>query len=193
MKERETEAMYITLHFGQHQIRGLVDTGAQITVLSKALMNKLAASVVKHEMPSAVEYMIPANGVREALDGVYTLNCRLHGHVVSFTACVCESLSEELILGLDFLAQVNATIQVQRSQVETFAPVELHIAQRHTIPPLRAAILPIKCPGIKEKTAMLIEIDLSMHSELTADDQVIYVEHGKGQIVVGNKAGSTQT
>ena len=27
MKERETEPMYITLHFGQHQIRGLVDTG----------------------------------------------------------------------------------------------------------------------------------------------------------------------
>ena len=150
MKERETEAMYITLHFGQHQIRGLVDTGARITVLSKA----------KHETPSAVEYMIPANGVQEALDGVYTLNCRLHGHVVSFMARVCESLSEELILGLDFLAQVNATIQVQRSQVETFAPVELHIAQKHTILPLRAAILPIKCPGIKEKTAMLIEIDL---------------------------------
>ena len=59
MKESETEAMYITLHFGQHQIRGLVDTGARITVLSKALMNKLAASVVKHETPSAVEYMIP--------------------------------------------------------------------------------------------------------------------------------------
>ncbi|KAJ8949406.1 hypothetical protein NQ318_007505 [Aromia moschata] len=88
---------------GPHRIWALIDTGASRSFLN----NKYLASP---EEDADGGQVLLANGSYAATGGPYRLGLNICGYMTEANVCTMEGLSEDLILGQEWLAAQNATI-----------------------------------------------------------------------------------
>jgi len=92
-------------------IRTLLDTGAHSSCLSLSLVRALRLQ--KDVMPAICnKNLFTADGQPMKVCGTILLSINIKGLIVPFTFHVLERLTHHLILGIDFLSQTKADIDM---------------------------------------------------------------------------------
>ncbi len=94
----------------------LIDTGTSVSIISERIVNKWSkkeqCSIASTDMEVNV-----ANDMSLAVSGEVTVNLKLGGHLVSHKFTVTD-ISNEVLLGLDFLQSENCSIDITSNSLQ---------------------------------------------------------------------------
>ena len=113
MKGRFTTDNLISLQINSNKILALIDTGASISVISQQFAERLKLSV--KAAPQA--YLIDAGNQVLQTCGIAEISVNLNGLIIPFTFTVIPTLCNEVILGVDFLTETQAIIDMPAKAV----------------------------------------------------------------------------
>lgn len=94
---------------GQHTYYGVIDTGADISLISKSFVNKIPSKYITCRNSTRTG-LIGVTGAEMSTLGTVTIKFRIGQQNLSFTFGVVKQLSKHLIFGLNFLEQTKARI-----------------------------------------------------------------------------------
>jgi len=100
---------YITVKLGRRNVKALIDTGAHNSCVSKQLVNLL--NLQNRIVPSR-RRLFSASGRPMLVVGILQLTLDIHNLMIPVTFCVVNYLMHDMILGMDFLSQTNAKIDI---------------------------------------------------------------------------------
>ena len=109
------EGNYVHIDFGKQTSKALIDTGAQISCMSEHIYRK---SFKNYEIrPSSLANIVGVCGEVHRILGLVTVPFRLDGIVLEHTFHLFEKLHQPVILGMDFLRQHKAKIDLEECTV----------------------------------------------------------------------------
>ena len=109
------EGNYVHIDFGKQTSKALIDTGAQISCMSEHIYRK---SFKNYEVrPSSLTNIVGVCGEVHRILGLITVPFRLDGIVLEHTFHLFEKLHQPVILGMDFLRQHKARIDLEECTV----------------------------------------------------------------------------
>ena len=109
------EGNYVHIDFGKQTSKALIDTGAQISCMSEHIYRK---SFKNYEIrPSSLTNIVGVCGEVHRILGLVTVPFRLDGVVLEHTFHLFEKLHQPVILGMDFLRQHKAKIDLEECTV----------------------------------------------------------------------------
>lgn len=109
-------AVYVLGQVGGQQVEMLVDTGSAVTLVHQRLMNKVHEKVELHKVSGPV---VSANGQPLDIRGTCDMHIRLQGVDVIHPVLVAGDVTQDCLLGMDFLDKHECKIN--------FADKTLHI------------------------------------------------------------------
>jgi transposase InsO family protein len=107
------------LSIGGIKTRALVDSGATISAMAATLFRSIPASEILSKEYSPGLRITAASNQKMSLVGVYTV--RMSNEKLGtfqWPLAVMESMASDVILGVDFLSEFEATIQVKKKEVK---------------------------------------------------------------------------
>ena len=109
------EGNYVHIDFGKQTSKALIDTGAQISCMSEHIYRN---SFKNYEVrPSSLTNIVGVCGEVHRILGLITVPFRLDGIVLEHTFHLFEKLHQPVILGMDFLRQHKARIDLEECTV----------------------------------------------------------------------------
>ena len=109
------EGNYVHIDFGKQTSKALIDTGAQISCMSEHIYRK---SFKNYEIRlSSLANIVGVCGEVHRILGLVTVPFRLDGVVLEHTFHLFEKLHQSVILGMDFLRQHKAKIDLEECTV----------------------------------------------------------------------------
>ena len=109
------EGNYVHIDFGKQTSKALIDTGAQISCMSEHIYRK---SFKNYEIrPSSLANIVGVCGEVHRILGLITVPFRLDGIVIEHSFYLFEKLHQPVILGMDFLRQHKAKIDLEECTV----------------------------------------------------------------------------
>jgi hypothetical protein len=112
---RPTEKLMI----GGIRTRALVDLGATFSAMAATLFRRIPASEIISREYSPRLRVTAASNQKMSLVGVYTIRMSSEKlGIIQWPMAIMESMASAVILGVDFLSQFEAMIQVKRQEVQ---------------------------------------------------------------------------
>ena len=109
---QKSSSTYIKLKINKHEIKTIVDSGAEVTLISKALAKKLKLRFTK--MNDNVQYIAANNEV--LLHSCFTILEILIGQWRTMQkAIVVDNLNADILLGTDWLTQYGVVINYAKA------------------------------------------------------------------------------
>ena len=105
----------IQVNIGKQSCSGLIDSGATISCVSEHIYRRSFKNV--EIMPSSLAHIVGVCGEVHKVLGQVTLPFRIDGVVLEHTFQLFEKLHQPLILGMDFLKQNKAKIDLEQGTV----------------------------------------------------------------------------
>ena len=104
------------------EVQALLDTGACRSVISKSFANYVWARV-KPLKPNGLSVLATADGHMVRVLGTTKLDVDLSSDIMKYEFYVLEKLSQNVILGLDFLEANSATMDCKNKTISFFNTV----------------------------------------------------------------------
>ena len=149
--------------------RALVDTGAQFTVISQRLYERIKsgrAKPMKHK-PCQSE-LRAANNTTVEVVGTAEVDIRIGGLVIPFEVKIVTNLAENVLIGLDLLQATDARIDLPSRTLNLYdglAVASMHAIGDFTatairtlsVPPLSEAVFPVRAKGLPRRGDFILE------------------------------------
>ena len=145
----------IPIYINQVPARALVDSGADISILNGRLYDKISKGVTKRANLFRKK-IFTANAAPLNIETAVETEVKINGLQIPFTVSVIRNLNYDVILGLDFLNQTKAIIDVSRNCLTLYdglltvpmtvcgdQPSAVTIAAV-TVPALAEAVFPVR-------------------------------------------------
>jgi len=152
--------------------QGLVDTGAYVSCVSRTFVHKLGLS--QQITTSGRKVLSTADGKHLQIIGEIALSLKFRDLIIPSTFTVLQTLTMNLILGLDFLKHTGSKIDLSGGMISLYddlviqkliRPSEI-LARNYqslTIPPKSEALVTISVPYLHDKL-LLIKPAASLHN-----------------------------
>ena len=149
--------------------RALVDTGAKYTVISQQLYERIKSGRAKPVKYRQFDLDLnAANNTAVKIIGSAEVKFRIAGLVIPFEVKIVQRLSQDVILGMDFLHATGAHINLRSKTLEMYDGLAVasmisigdYTAQAIrtvSIPPLSEAVFPIKAKGLPRQGNFVLE------------------------------------
>ncbi|CAI5449424.1 unnamed protein product [Caenorhabditis angaria] len=111
----KTSFIFIEVEINQEKLKALVDTGAQLSIISKNFAEKCR---IFDQLDT--RFAVQASGIggnRAALGKILFVECLVSGNSMRSILTVVEELDFELIIGIDFLKAYNAMIDLKNQKI----------------------------------------------------------------------------
>ena len=153
--------------------QGLVDTGAYVSCVSRTFVQKLGLSQQITALGQKV--LSTADGKPLHIIGEIELSLKFRDLIIPFTFTVLQTLTMNLILGLDFLKHTGSKIDLSGGMISLYddlviqkliRPSEI-LARNYqslTIPPKSEALVTISVPSYLHDKLLLIKPAASLHN-----------------------------
>ena len=172
-------------------ISAVLDTGAEFSVISKHLFDRIKsgrAKPVRHRLQRST--MTAANNTAVNVLGTLTADLRIGGLLIPHDFRIVNELSNECLIGMDFLNNCRAQIDLRHGVIDLYdglTTVPLYSSGNYTvytqrltvIPPESEAIFPVIAPGVP-RTDMILEGGASACRSLVIARSL--VNTGKGML-----------
>lgn len=109
----------LAIHIDGVPVRALIDTGAQVSVMSSHLCRRLRKVLT----PAPTAVLRVADGGTPPIIGLCTARVTISGHHTPVLFTVLDNCPHEVILGLDFLSDHSALIDCATSVVQLELPL----------------------------------------------------------------------
>ena len=129
----------LDVNIGGLIVRGLLDTGANITACSVSLYQRLSKMNNQKLLPPKVACATTVSGAALAILGVTYVRAKIGKKMYKIRFQVIEGLAQDLVLGIDFLKQHDAIVQLGKNSL-LLRPIKLQVSQD--------TIIPAKCEAI---------------------------------------------
>lgn len=162
----------IPVFINQIPARGLIDTGADCSLMSERFYRKISKGVKNREKKFTPRKILMANATPLKILLETDVEIKINGLQIPFALCVIKDLSYDVILGLNFLQETQAVVDVPKNSLILFqglltipmtvtgaAPVVTTIATV-MIPPLCEAVFPVKTNRKLKNGTYVIEGEL---------------------------------
>jgi predicted aspartyl protease len=162
----------IPIFINQTPVRALVDTGADLTIISGKFFRKISKGTKTVKRIGQKIFTADASPLN--VDAVVETEIKINGLRIPFSVNVIEKLNFDAILGLDFLQQTQAIVDVAENSLTLYqglltipmirltdAPSVLTVANV-IIPALSEAVFPVKADRKLRKGNYIIEGETQM-------------------------------
>ena len=138
------------------EVEALIDTGACRSVLSRTFSNFIQAEI-RPLKPTDLPILVSADGYSLRVVGTTTVDVDLSSGCMCYEFYVLEELSQNVILGLDFLESNGAAMDFKTRTISFFDTVvmnykpeaneesQLCLVSNCCLPPLSETIVPVRC------------------------------------------------
>ncbi|KMQ89606.1 retrotransposon ty3-gypsy subclass, partial [Lasius niger] len=173
-KEFAKKMPYITVTVGRIAVKTLVDTGAQISAITKALYDKMTNDGVEMRIIPIKKFSLTGafSDRGQPIAHRIQINFRICGEEFTHELYVVRNLAYEMILGIDFLSERKAVLQCGREFTVEFLEKNEDRERLNAI-------------AIEDADEILDKI-LNDHSELFIDE-IGCVEHYEHEILMDNE------
>ena len=172
----------------------ILDTGSQVCFLNRQILVKFAPTLLQGLMPCPVRFT-GISGNAFAIDGVIQLDCKVAGRVVN-QHFVVASISQDVLLGLDFMTKHGINWDYMRGRVKyddhillSVSPQTCELQQGLDLPPKSLVCVEVKCSSDNHFSG-LVCLQRSSGDNLPVDiivsDLLSTAENGLCCIEVGN-------
>ena len=156
----------VDVHIGLKKTKALIDTGAQISLLSLGFFQK---SELSKEPLLSPDYDVVrgVSGNHLPIVGKIKVPIDIENKIFWTHVHIVKGLNQAVILGLDFMEQHNVslhlgqkTIKIAESNVTFPIQEKFHFArtaQKVVIPPNKETIIPVKISRLKRQQVVLLE------------------------------------
>ena len=159
------EGNYVHIDICKQTSKALIDTGAQISCMSEHIYRK---SFKNYEIrPSSLTNIVGVCGEVHRILGLVTVPFRLDGVVLEHTFHLFEKLHQPVILGMDFLRQHKAKIDLEECTVSfksTYYSVSRENNEEPSVCHISLGQEPRTCVGLVRTVSFVI---VEPHSECT--------------------------
>ena len=122
------------MNIKQTKFKGLIDTGASISCVSQALINKTLKLTTNKYNPSKIKFVAGVGGEILPVLGVVQVPIQIQGETFISQMHVFQKLHHNPILGKDFLTNIKANIDFDTKTVELDGNVKTSCFEKD-IPP----------------------------------------------------------
>lgn len=146
----------IKIKMNGREVEALIDTGACRSVLSRTFSNFIQAEI-RPLKPTDLPILVSADGYSLRVVGTTTVDVDLSSGCMCYEFYVLEELSQNVILGLDFLESNGAAMDFKTRTISFFDTVvmnynpeanaesQLFLVSNCCLPPLSETIVPVRC------------------------------------------------
>ena len=185
--------------FGKHTVQCLVDTGAEISAMSKHLLNQVAPNATIR--PSNLSNIVGVCGEVHKVLGQVELPFECEGLQFQQVFQIFEHLHVSLLVGIDFMTANNVTvkfgeleIKVPSNQKTSVSSVKVaatpvmsdqtcfaYTTREVIIPPHSEVVVPVRISGFPNNSVILIEPKLNLSDlNLAGGKNICTVRNSKG-------------
>ena len=185
--------------FGKHTVQCLVDTGAEISAMSKHLLNQVAPNATIR--PSNLSNIVGVCGEVHKVLGQVELPFECEGLQFQQVFQIFEHLHVSLLVGIDFMTANNVTVKFgeleikvpsnQKTSVSTVKVAATPVMSDQTcfayttreviIPPHSEVVVPVRISGFPNNSVILIEPKLNLSDlNLAGGKNICTVKNSKG-------------
>ena len=185
--------------FGKHTVQCLVDTGAEISAMSKHLLNQVAPNATIR--PSNLSNIVGVCGEVHRVLGQVELPFECEGLQFQQVFQIFEHLHVSILVGIDFMTANNVTvkfgeleIQVPSNQKTSVSSVKVaatpvisdqtcfaYTTREVIIPPHSEVVVPVRISGFPNNSVILIEPKLNLSDlNLVGGKNICTVRNSKG-------------
>jgi hypothetical protein len=107
----------IPIFINQIPARALVDTGADISMISGKMYNKLSRGMKTDQNMKNTKTVLTADATPLKITAIVEVEIKISGLRIPFTVNVIEDLNYDIILGLNFLNETQAVIDVSKNSL----------------------------------------------------------------------------
>ena len=187
------------IRFGKHSVLCLVDTGADISAISKHLLNQVAPNA--EVRPSKLSRVVGVCGERHNVLGQVELEFECQGLHFKQQFQVFEQLHFSILVGLDFMNANNVIVRfgeveipVQSSQNPSVSSVKVetipvtndqtcfaYTTREVIVPPHSEVLVPVRISGFPNNSVVLIEPKLNLNDlNIAGGKNVCKIQNSKG-------------
>ena len=185
--------------FGKHTVQCLVDTGAEISAMSKHLLNQVAPNATIR--PSNLSNIVGVCGEVHKVLGQVELPFECEGLQFQQVFQIFEHLHVSVLVGIDFMTANNVTvkfgeleIKVPSNQKTSVSSVKVaatpvmsdqtcfaYTTREVIIPPHSEVVVPVRISGFPNNSVILIEPKLNLSDlNLAGGKNICTVRNSKG-------------
>ena len=187
------------MKFGKHTVQCLVDTGAEISAMSKHLLNQVAPNATIR--PSNLSNIVGVCGEVHKVLGQVELPFECEGLQFQQVFQIFEHLHVSVLVGIDFMTANNVTvkfgeleIKVPSNQKTSVSSVKVaatpvmsdqtcfaYTTREVIIPPHSEVVVPVRISGFPNNSVILIEPKLNLSDlNLAGGKNIWTVRNSKG-------------
>ena len=187
------------VQFGKHTVQCLVDTGAEISAMSKHLLNQVAPNATIR--PSNLSNIVGVCGEVHKVLGQVELPFECEGLQFQQVFQIFEHLHVSVLVGIDFMTANNVTvkfgeleIKVPSNQKTSVSSVKVaatpvmsdqtcfaYTTREVIIPPHSEVVVPVRISGFPNNSVILIEPKLNLSDlNLAGGKNICTVRNSKG-------------
>jgi hypothetical protein len=107
----------IPIFINQIPVRALIDTGADISLISGRIYNKISKNIKAGDRNKNAKTVLTANATPLKITAETEVELKINGLQIPFTVSVIEELNYDIILGLNFLDETQAVIDVSKNSL----------------------------------------------------------------------------
>jgi hypothetical protein len=107
--------MHLSVEMNGYLIKGLVDTGASMSVMAAVVVREMG---MMHLVSGSETYKIASGIVTQAMGRIDEVSVKIGGVQCLMTFMVVDTNSYDVLLGLDFLIKVGAIVDVERGLIQ---------------------------------------------------------------------------
>jgi transposase InsO family protein len=167
----------IPLEINGQQVLGLLDTGANRSVMSKDLAKRL--KLVERTSNQQVQLNFAANNSSSNIISTkITTKVTFEEATFSIDFIPVDNIRKDLILALDFMAKFGIIITCREDEIKVESKkrkINVFIAQTIVVPPLSASLVEVTTPEVQNGDVMCEPLKLPKH--VTAPNLLRVVNH----------------
>jgi predicted aspartyl protease len=139
-KTHRSKTLHLPVEISDCIIKGLVDTGASMSVLAAAVVRELG---IMHLMTGNESYKTASGVVTRALGRVDEVQVKIGGVQCTMTFMVVDMDGYDVLLGLDFLMKIGVVVDVERGLIQVRHGLGTHVE-----------VLPLTVVNLLQKVSM---------------------------------------
>jgi len=138
----------VPVHIANVACQALYDSGADVSCIHDSVFRSFSPDLRPQAVPSPHLQFHSASGDALQVRGVYSISISLLGKTVQHNFCVIKNLSEQVILGADFinqhaLAYCPLTTTTHWATPSTWESGVARVSALHTVNPFSSSLLPV--------------------------------------------------
>ena len=188
---------FVPISIANCTTEALYDSGADVSCINESVFRQIAPDSRPPQLPSQHLNFHSASGDALQVRGIYAISVSLLGRNIVHKFCVIKNLSENVILGADFinqhaLAYCPVTATTHWATLTPWTTGSARVSSVQTVPAFTSALVPVhlftdSASKPMANTVLLVNVASTEHPALTGGPGLIQADQfGKSHIEVFN-------